>query len=63
MFWNANGSLKVQAQLGQLRVEAHGIKSVLEATIGQHKEALKEAKTIEKTIQVSILDLGNDYLI
>ncbi|XP_025095393.1 dynein heavy chain domain-containing protein 1-like isoform X2 [Pomacea canaliculata] len=46
-----NKFTRVQAQLGQLRVEAHGIKSVLEATIGQHKEALKEAKTIEKTIQ------------
>ncbi|KAL8594105.1 hypothetical protein ACOMHN_000817 [Nucella lapillus] len=42
---------RAQAELGQLRVEAHGIKSGLETTIGQHKEALKEAKTIEKQIQ------------
>lgn len=43
---------QAQAQLGQLRVEAHRIKTSLETTISQHKEALKEAKTIEKQIQV-----------
>ncbi|XP_076466624.1 dynein heavy chain domain-containing protein 1-like isoform X2 [Babylonia areolata] len=42
---------RAQAELGQLRVEAHRIKSGLETTIGQHKEALKEAKAIEKQIQ------------
>ncbi|XP_070211333.1 dynein heavy chain domain-containing protein 1-like isoform X3 [Littorina saxatilis] len=42
---------RAQAQLGQLRVEAHRIKSGLETTIGQHKEALREAKAIEKQIQ------------
>ena len=44
--------LQAQAQLGQLRVEAHRIKTSLETTISQHKEALKEAKAIEKQIQV-----------
>ncbi|XP_035825634.1 dynein heavy chain domain-containing protein 1 [Aplysia californica] len=46
-----NKFTKAQAQLGQLRVEAHRIKNSLEQHINHHKEAVKVAKAIEKQIQ------------
>ncbi|KAK6166840.1 hypothetical protein SNE40_023452 [Patella caerulea] len=42
---------KAQARLGQLRISANHIKSSLEREITAHKEAMKEAKAIEKKIQ------------
>ena len=44
--------LQAQAELGAQRVEANRIKSALEARIQAHKKAVKEAKAIEKQIQV-----------
>ncbi|GFR96322.1 dynein heavy chain domain-containing protein 1-like [Elysia marginata] len=46
-----NKFTKAQAQLGQLRVDAHGIKTNLEYYITQHKESMRVAKAIEKQVQ------------
>ncbi|ESP00380.1 hypothetical protein LOTGIDRAFT_173233 [Lottia gigantea] len=42
---------KAQGKLGQLRITANKLKSSLEREITAHKEAMKEAKAIEKKIQ------------